>query len=293
MRTIVTCLALLIAGFSTSVAQYKQGLVWEISGKGMKQPAYIFGTIHMYDTTRYELPQLPMQLLDKVDKAYFEMDFSNMDVAAMMAQMFITDSTQYLDKLLDTASISKLRRLAANSPMLKALGDRIYTIKPILLMQMLSAGNTKGATIDYELYKVAAAKNKAVGGLETVQEQMDAVNKVPIRKQLDMMRKSIQDDFAMEKQLRSITDTYVQQNIEDMMTVLNDNMPVDASFDDAIRSDRNVTMADKIDVILQTEHPLIAVGSGHLGNNNGLLKLLQQKGYKIKNVPFVIKKAHQ
>lgn len=293
MKTIIICLALLSTGWSISFAQYKKGLVWEISGKGMQQPAYIFGTIHLYDTSRYELPQLPYQLLDKVDKVYFEMDFSKLDAGAMMAQLFMTDTTQYLDKVLDTASLSKLNKIIATSPMLKMMGKQVYAIKPFLLLSIASAAIRNGAGIDLQLFSTVSQKNIPVGGLETVNDQMAAVNRVSIPKQLDMLKSTLLGNVSPEQTLRTMTDCYVKQDIENMMTILNKNMPVDASFDESIRSDRNATMANKIDSILRTEHPLIAIGSGHLGNEDGLLKLLQQKGYQLKNVPFVIKKAHE
>lgn len=291
--TIVICIVLLVASFNTSVAQQRKGLLWEISGKGMKQPAYIFGTVHLYDTTLYELPQLPAGILDRVDKVYFEMDFSKLDAAEMMAGMWIKDSTQYLDKLLDTASLGRLKKLAASSPMLKSLGDKIYAIKPTILMSILSGSHSKGTMVDFELYKIAAAKNKAVGGLETSKDQMEALNKVPVAKQVDMLKKSLQEGYSFQEEVINLTQAYVKQDIEDLMTIVNNNVPVDASFDESVRANRNITMADKIDSILHTAHPLIAIGSGHLGNSNGLLNLLQQKGYKLKNVPFVIKKAQQ
>lgn len=293
MKTFVICLALLVTGWNISFAQYKKGLLWEISGKGMQQPAYIFGTIHVYDTSVYELPQPPFQLLDKVDKVYFELDFATLDMGAMMAQMFMTDTTQYLDKVLDAASIERLRKQAATSPLLKMLGKQMYGIKPLLMMSLLSGAVPGNVTIDFELFKAVKGKNIPTGGLETVNDQMGAIDRIPIPQQLDMLKKTLQENFSLAQQIRNMTDTYAKQDIENIMTIINDNMPVDATFDEEVRSERNITMANKIDSILHTGHPLIAIGSGHLGNHDGLLKLLQQKGYTLRSVPFVIKKAHQ
>lgn len=292
MKTIVIFLALLVTGWNISFAQYKKGLVWEISGNGMQQPAYIFGTIHLFDTSSYKLPQLPFQLLDKVDKVYFELDLSRLDAGAMMAQLFMTDTTQYINKVLDSASLNRLNQLAATSPILKMLGKQVYAIKPFLLFSILSGAIPNSVTIEFKLYDAVVKKNIPVGGLETIDEQMAAVNRVSIPTQLDMLKKALHENLSLEQMLHNMTTTYAKQDIENIMTIMNDNMPVDASFDEAIRTERNTIMANRIDSILHTAHPLIAIGSGHLGDDNGVLKLLQRKGYKLKNVPFVIKKAH-
>lgn len=292
-KTIVICIVCLLAGLNASIAQQRKGLLWEVSGNGLKQPAYLFGTVHLYDTTLYELPQMPAGLIDKVDKVYFEMDYSKLDQAEMMAAMVIKDSTQYLNKLLDTTSIASLKRLSAKSPMLKMLGTKIYAIKPLILMSWISAGSTKAAVVDIELFKIMMARQKPVGGLETAKDQMAAIDAVPLPKQADMLKKALDEKFSLDQQISKLTEVYARQELDDVMTVLNDNIPVDASFDDAIRLKRNRTMADKIDSIFHTAHPLIAVGAGHFGNSDGLIALLQDKGYKVKSVPLVIKKAHE
>src|SRR3954462_10680355 len=98
LKTIIICITFIITGYQFSTAQQKKGLLWEISGKGMKQPAYLFGTVHMYDTSLYQLPQPPFALLDKVKKVYFELDFGKIDMAEILSAIFITDSTQTIDK---------------------------------------------------------------------------------------------------------------------------------------------------------------------------------------------------
>jgi uncharacterized protein YbaP (TraB family) len=292
-KTIVICIVLLFAGINASIAQQKKGLLWEISGNGLQQPAYLFGTVHLYDTTQYKLPQLPADLLNKVNKVYFEMDFSRIDQAEMMAGMIIKDTTQYLDKLLDTASLASLHTLSASSPMLKMLGKKIYAVKPLIMMSWISASSTKSATVDFELFRQLMAQNKPIGGLETPKDQMAAIDAVPLPKQAEMLKRALDKNFSLDQQISRLTDVYTKQELDDLMTVLNDNIPVDASFDDAIRLHRNVSMANSIDSILRTEHPLIAVGAGHFGNSTGLLALLQQKGYTLKNIPLIIKKTHE
>lgn len=293
IKTIVICIVLFVSVCKVTTAQQKKGLLWEITGKDMKEPAYLFGTVHLYDTTLYGLPQLPAGLLNKVSKVYFEMDFANVDQAELMAGVIIKDTTQYLDKILDSTSLRSLHKLAAASPMLKGMGNKIYKIKPLILMSWVAASYTNATTVDFELYRNALAQKKPIGGLETTKEQMAAINAVPIVKQADMLKKSLDESCSLEQQVKKLTEVYTKQELDNLMTVLNDNMPVDPSFDDAIRANRNVTMTNKIDSILRTEHPLVVVGAGHFGNHTGLIALLQQKGYTLKNVPVIIKKAHE
>ncbi|MBW8684734.1 TraB/GumN family protein [Chitinophaga rhizophila] len=77
IRTLLFTLALSITLLKHTSAQKQRqtGLLWEISGKEMTSPAYLFGTIYLYNTSVYELPQAPFEILDKTRKVYFERDF--------------------------------------------------------------------------------------------------------------------------------------------------------------------------------------------------------------------------
>jgi uncharacterized protein len=159
-----------------------------------------------------------------------------------------------------------------------------------MLASMLLGGDTPPTSIEAELYKAAIAKNDSVGGIETMKEQMAAVNAVSIPSQVNMLKEMLENYMPPAEILKRITEVYTRQDTDNILSVLNDNLPVDVNFDKKIRSDRNYVMADRIDVILRKESPLIAVGGGHLGNEDGLISLLQKKGYKLKNIPFTIKK---
>ncbi|SFD02368.1 hypothetical protein SAMN05518672_10190 [Chitinophaga sp. CF118] len=292
LKTIVICLTLGIAGFKPSFAQHKKGLLWEISGKGMTKPAYLFGTVHLYDTSSYYLPEAPFALLDKVKKVYFEVDFGHINTNDIMEAMFITDTTQTIDKLLDAASLAKLKQMAAVSATLKMFGDKMYSLKPIFLQTILMNNDGKASSVDMELYKAAINKKDSVGGLETIKEQMDAINAISIPVQTDMLRQSLLKNMSSEQMLSQLTAIYVKQDIENMLNEINDDMPLDANFNEVLLIKRNVVIADRIDALLRKESPLIAVGGGHLGTETGLIALLQKKGYTLKNIPFTINKKH-
>jgi len=293
LKTIVLSLALLTAAFQPVSAQEQKGLLWEISGKNLSKPAYLFGTIHLYDTSSYELPQAPFDMLDKVDKVYFELDFAKIDPSEMMAAMFIPDTTQYINKLLDAASLEKLRALSSTSVTLNMLGDRLYAIKPVLLIALIMGNDGKAASVDLALYGAAGKKKLPAGGLETVKEEMDAINAISIPEQVKMLQQTLIRKQPPAALLKNMTAVYVKQDIEHLLTELNDESPLDVNFNEQLLVKRNIVMAARIDSLLQHEHPLIAVGAGHLGNKTGLIMLLKEKGYTLKNIPFNIKKAHE
>ncbi|QHS58430.1 TraB/GumN family protein [Chitinophaga agri] len=295
IRTILVALALAFTALTPAVAQKQpqNGLLWEISGRNMTAPAYLFGTIHLYDTSTYQLPQPPFELLEKTGRVYFELDFGKINMAEMSAGMFITDTSQYINKLLDPVSLARLNKLLEGSASAKMLGDRVYTIKPLFVSVML-LGNEKTSSVDLELYKAAMSGKHAVGGLETVKEQMEAFNTMSIAAQTEALRQFLSNDLSGQEILSKMTAIYARQNITNMLKELEQFMPLDANTSETLVNKRNIIMTDRIDSLLQQqEHPLIAVGAGHLGSDAGIVELLRKKGYTLKNIPFTIKKAHE
>jgi len=287
--TVITCVFL---GLSTvPVKAQTKGLLWQITGKSIKQPTYLYGTIHLFDTTLYQLPEPVMAKLTQTKQVYFELDFGKINPMEMMGFAMVKDSTQQLDKLLDTASLTKLKELAKTSPMMQMMGPAMYRLKPIFLTTLL-LNNGKAVTIDMEMYKRAQQLKDSIGGLETVAEQMQAIETISIANQAKMMQDYLKTYTGANETIKKLTEIYVKQDIEHLLEEMNDNAPIDADFNEVLLIKRNIVMANRIDSLVGKTSTMIAVGAGHLGGKSGLIALLKKKGYQLKSLPFTFTKSH-
>src|SRR5438105_3845040 len=86
-----TCL-----GFS----QTAHTLLWQISGNGLKQPSYLFGTMHILCTDDAHLSDSLRAVIAHVDEVYFEIDISDMSgMLGSMKYMRMNDSKKLSDLL--------------------------------------------------------------------------------------------------------------------------------------------------------------------------------------------------
>lgn len=292
---IKACFTILVCTFlglnATPVKAQTKGLLWQITGKGIKQPTYLYGTIHLFDTTLYQLPQPVMAKLAQTKQVYFELDFGKLNPMEMMGFAMVKDSTQQLDKLLDAASLAKLKEIAKTSPMMQMMGPAMYRLKPIFLTTLL-LNNGKAVTIDMEMYQRARQLKDSVGGLETVAEQMQAIEAISVADQAKMMQEYLKSYTGADETIKKLTEIYVKQDVEHLLEQMNDNTPLDADFNEALLIKRNIVMANRIDSLVGKTSTMIAVGAGHLGGKSGLIALLKKKGYQLKSVPFTFTKSH-
>lgn len=287
------CLALLgftLIFINTAQAQ-SNGLLWQITGKNIKQPTYLYGTIHMYDTSMYKLPEPVLAKLAQTKQVYFELDFGKINPMAVMQYAMVRDSTERLDKLLDAASLQKFKELAKSSAMLQMMGDNMFRLKPLFLTTML-LNNGKAVAIDMEMYNRAKKLNDSIGGLETVEEQMSAINDLSAASQAKMVQEMLKTYTTADDAIKKLTSIYVKQQISTLLAEMSDGAPMDAAFNEALLTKRNIVMATRIDTLVGKKSTMIAVGAGHLGGPQGLIALLKKKGYQFKNVPFTFTKAH-
>lgn len=283
-------LSLVLVTVQTTLAQTK-GLLWQITGKNIKEPTYLYGTIHLYDTSMYQLPKPVLNKLSQTKQVYFELDFGKINPMDMMKYALVKDSTERLDKMLDAASLQKFREIAKSSSMLQMMGENMYRLKPIFLTTML-LNNGKSVAIDMEIYNRAKELKDSVGGIETVDEQMAAINALPAASQVRMVKEMLKTYTTADDAIKKLTSIYVKQEINSLLSEMNDGAPMDAAFNEALLNKRNIVMANRIDLLVGKTSTMIAVGAGHLGGPQGVIALLKKKGYQFKSVPFVFTKAH-
>jgi uncharacterized protein YbaP (TraB family) len=155
---------------------------------------------------------------------------------------------------------------------------------------MIAGGGGTMPSIDMALYTSALEKKDSVGGLETIKEEMDALDAISITSQVQMLKDAVLKDASPKETLMKLTAVYIKQDIENMMKDLDDEAVMDPNFNEFLLVNRNKVMADRIAPLLGKEPIMFCVGAMHLGYNTGVIALLQKKGYTLKSIPFNFEK---
>lgn len=266
-----------------------KGLLWKITGKNITAPTYLFGTLHLFDTTQYELPGLVFQKLTQVHNIYFELDFGHIDATAMANALWIRDTNMLLTKLLDKRSVIRLKKIAAASPTLRILGRKIFELKPFYVSAFLLTAKNQ-TSIDMELYKAAVISKDSIYGLETMAEQLKAVDAISLKAQARMLEDLLKTFHSSKDLMAGMTRIYIGQDIDKIPGSFNHALPTDVSFNTELVLKRNLVMCYRILNLLGHQSMLIAVGAGHLGGPSGLVKMLRNAGYTVTPVPFKFRK---
>lgn len=260
-------------------AKLNNTLLWKIEGNGIKT-SYIYGTIHLIAQNDFFLGDATKSAFNASEQVVMElkMDDPNMQMA-IMQNAAMKDGTT-LDKLISEEDYKKVDDL-----MKSALGMGVAPFnswQPLLTSSLFITKFIDGPPASYEGSFVTMAKegNKELLGLETVLDQVNAMGQVPYEKQAELLLESVADMEGMKKVFADLVTTYKSQDIDALQSMIADQTGGSEIAEFMIDA-RNKKWIPKIGAFAKEKTTFFAVGSGHLGGENGVVKLLKKAGYTL------------
>ena len=288
MKRVLVIIAFVLIAAQSANAQ----LLWKISGRGIEKPSYILGTHHAVPFTYCDsIPGL-MKAFEEVDYVIGEFDMvkmgemtleqmQNMQKMMMMPadttllSLFSKEEKELLDAYLKETNGAQLEMFSAMKPM-----TIMVTVQNKILMDIIpDIASMTG--MDKYMQTLAVSHGKKVGGLETMDYQMNLLYGNSLEEQAEALLEMAQNSNSKEL-LMDLTAAYKSQDLDALWSVFKDQM---TRYEyDALVSERNKNWKKQIVELLPVQSSLFVVGSGHLPGEKGMIKLLKKAGYKVKPV---------
>lgn len=282
MKKIFLALAALLSLIGN--AQEEKSLLWKISGNGLSQPSYLFGTIHI--TCDATLDENVLKALDETSQLYLEIDMDDPELQVKTMQgMMMKDGKKI------SAMVSAEQYKALNILFLENIGmsvNMLDNFKPSFVEMMLlpSMLDCPMQSIENELLKVTKEQNEEVYGLETIESQMEIFDAIPYEEQAENLAELAEEGIAknkeMYKQMIAIYDSKDLNAIADFMKEEDSSMYEEHS--DILLDNRNKSWIEKIEKAAKDNPTFFGVGAAHLPGENGVINLLRKQGYKVEAV---------
>lgn len=271
--------------FGTLQAQdLENSLLWEISGKQLEQPSYLFGTIHM--TCDATLDSDVLNALDNTSLLVLELDMDDPNLQMKMMQGVYMKDGRSLKDLLNEDDYAILSTFIKEE--LGVSIDLLSQMKPFLLSAMFYPKLLGCSVQSYEmkLMEVASAQNEEVLGLETVEEQMKVFDDIPYEDQAYDLLRSAKDNLAYDKEtFMKLLELYKNEDIEGMHKLMEaDKNLTTSQHQDKMLDERNKKWISKIEEFSKAQPTFYGVGAAHLAGKNGVIQLLRDAGYSVEAV---------
>jgi uncharacterized protein len=283
MKKTIFLLLLISAAFSAAFGEDK-ALLYEVSGNGLSQPSYIYGTFHLVCPDDLRITDRMRKAMDEAKQLYLELDFDDPNLQEnMVKQMLLADGKTLKDILKPQDYTTLDTYLKSQAPIgLAQLG----TLRPIALFSVMSVTLIKcqPASYDLTLAQIASRDRKEVLGLETVETQIAAFDKMPLDEQLKSLVDIARRPDEARKEMQSLAAAYEQEDLDLLIKLIRESKfdSESQTFEDEILNKRNSNWIPVIEKAAHGKPTFFAFGAGHLIGTGGVLSLLRQKGYTVK-----------
>ena len=288
MKKVVQALVLLLVTCSAQ-AQYKS-LLWKISGNGLKDTSYLYGTMHTADSRILELSNRAKPYFDG-SKAYaMELDpDGEKNMMGLMGKLMM-GKDHSLQKMIPAKEYSYLDSICSSQMGLPM--SMFDNVSPVIIMTIFE-GVTMGLdetsvtgkvpVLDLYFHEEAKKAKKKIIGIETVAEQLGALNSLSYQEQADMLTQEV-DSFQVNKNSSSeVLKYYLDQDL-DSLSANDTEDKKSEKFYKALVVDRNARMATRMSEFIKKQPTFIAVGALHLPGDIGVIALLRKKGFTVEPV---------
>ena len=266
-----------------SMNKKKKTLLWKIETKGIAEPSYLFGTMHVRDQRAFYYKELVESKILECEAFAAEMNLEEIDQAAMANSMDLPDG-QTLRLLLKPKNYKKIDKLFQSQMGIPL--SHFDTSQPLLITNILTERLLNAEmplSLDATLQQFARQNEKITLGIETFDEQLEILSKISLEYQLKSLIWIAKNFKRFRKQLLKMTDLYATADIQRLFQSAKKNAK---GMRKALLYDRNTIMAERISKMAKEQSIFVAIGAGHLGGKKGVLRLLKLKGLKIKPVPL-------
>lgn len=287
---VILWLVFIFASF-TSLAAQESGvktLFWEISGKDLTKPSYLFGTMHIIPKSEFRNFDVADDLLERSERLVLEMEI-DVPLKQQMewAKLMMLPEGQLISDFTDEDNFTRLRSYAIDSLEIKEFLFNAYIkMKPFAFYSALIPHAIGKKIEGFELHfsKIATKKEIPVFGLESFEYQMAIFDSIPYPEQINLF---FDEDLDLRNEMYEMLEIYWSQDIYAMAGLVSEENSEYARFEEKLLSMRNQNWAGQLENLMPEYSCFVAVGAAHLAGPDGLIRLLREKGYTVNPVCLV------
>ena len=264
----------------------ENSLLWKIEHDEMESPSYLFGTVHILCPDDLVMDDRINGAVMATGRLVLELDFDDPGIMQnIQAITMFSDGTNAEDYLTEE-ELETVSLFFTDS--MKMPFQVLSSVKPFFLTAMVSLNFLKcnpPASWETTLVELSKAEGMEVIGLETPQEQMAIIERVPLEQQGQLLVESIRKYDDSREMMTRMYALYAAENLEGLDELTREYMGEEYSeIEEDMLQGRNRAWVPGIIELIREQPSFIAVGAAHLPGEEGLIRLLRSAGYTVSPV---------
>ncbi len=266
--------------------QVEDAMFWEVRGKDLPTPSFLFGTFHLLGSSYVDSLTQVMSNFNQCKTVVGEILIDSSMTMRMMIAARLNNTS--LDKLLTPADYQKtarwLRELSGYE--LNLFNEMNPMAIQIFLMTMLQekhypTDKTFDEPMDIYFQNRGKKDGKYLVGLETFDIQIHALfNQFTLARQVAMLTKFVDEKDKARTELIQLNKSYRDGKLAQLERLLAGQTYTKEEAEVMLDA-RNKQWIEQLPPLMKQQPTFVAVGALHLAGKNGLVNLLRQEGYTV------------
>lgn len=283
-------LSLLCAGAcATAHAEPPVPLLWKAQGEA--GTVYLLGSFHLLTDADYPLHPNVEAAYDDAEALLFEVDPAVMNspaTARTMQDMARFSDGQTLRGVISDETEAKLAAFLGSEAAVAASDpfEPWFLGMNLAIGAMVNAGLDPSKGLDQHFMQRAGKDAKPASGLETIVEQLGALDNAPLAEQESMLADALVPVAELRADIEKIHATWRAGDADGMQELMIEEMVQKTPrMYELINRDRNQRWLPKVEALLASDDDhLVIVGAMHLIGEEGLVQQLGKRGVVVERV---------
>lgn len=259
--------------------------LWSLPGR--TNTVYLLGSVHFLPPSE--------QLPDAIEAAYtdaealvMEIDMDDLDPAQIqqaMLELGMLPPGQSLRQLLGEAVYAQVAARANKLGLDPALLEHFrpwMAAMTLVQLHMMKMGLDPLAGVEQRLSARAQRDGKPIEGLETIDQQLGLLAKLPPQQQHEFLMYSVQDSERMSREIDELLAAWRQGDTDTLERLLAAGFEQYPDLYRPLTVERNRNWIGRIEALLnERDDYLVVVGALHLVGQDSVVELLRNKGHQV------------
>ncbi len=284
------CVALLLT-LSAPLAIAEGSLTSAWLAEGATNRVYLLGSVHLLRESDYPLPAVVDDAYADAETLVMEIDMDDLDPVAtqsLVNELGMLPDGESLADLMGSDMYARAEEAAAaidipidmleqSEPWLAAM-----TVEQMLLFRM---GFNPMLGVEMRLTDRARSDGKPIEGFETAEEQLLFLDGLSLEAQREMLLQTLIDSAELQEIMDDTIEAWRKGDTAFIEETMLADMQQYEELNKVIVVDRNHRWTDAIEEMLDDEDDyLVIVGTLHLVGDDGVPRLLEKRGIRIRQL---------
>lgn len=260
--------------------------IWKVSKGG--KTLFLGGSIHLLRPQDMPMPPQFRQVFDESDECYFELDpivSESPKAAFYMQQKGLYQGDDHLRKNITSQTAEKLDEFLTAKGYPSETFNKMrpwFLAMSLMMIEAIKSGADPALGVENQINAWAKQTSKPVKALETFEEQIDFFDSLPPDVQDNLLLTTILEMEEVDEFFDQCVAAWKQGDTETLNHLMGESLHESPVIHEVLVVQRNKNWIPKIEEALQSgKTAFVVVGAAHLTGKDGLIDLLQKKGYTV------------